>query len=179
MDTHDDIVDSQPASAGADRDAQRPDGAGGAEPSITAPHSDIPLEGKDLRPGVDSRSLSVQDSSGSDEYEREVLESCDPVRVRFAESDGDLPWLKEGDRVKLKRPSSPVGPKVGGCGTVLSERRKDDLRMIMIDWDEDAWSQGIQALRDEIVPGRRIVVFTVKTPLGEPLELVAAQGGTC
>lgn len=60
MDTHDDIVNLQPAGADAGADAQRPTGDWGAELSNTAPHKLHPAERKVLRVGVDSLYLSAR-----------------------------------------------------------------------------------------------------------------------
>ena len=60
MDTHDDVVNSQPAAVAGGSDAQRPTGGWGAEPSNTAPHKYIPLSLKILRTAVDSLYLSAK-----------------------------------------------------------------------------------------------------------------------
>ena len=60
MVTRNNIHVSTPAAASAGRDAQRPDGARGSEPSNTDPHKYIPLKLKVLRVGVDSLYLSAR-----------------------------------------------------------------------------------------------------------------------
>src|SRR5258708_4039412 len=179
MDTQNEAVNSQAAAAGAGRDAPRPDGAGGSKPSNTDPQKSIPLKLKVLGEGVDSGTLSARGKRDWDKYERAVLESCDTVRGRVSQSAGYLPWLKDGDRVRLKRTTSAVGPKVGGCGTVAVEHRGEGLRLIVIDWDEDAWPPGIRGRRDEIFPGRRMFPFSLKLSPDEYLELLDANGDTC
>ena len=170
MDTHDDIVNSQPAGAAAGADAQRRSGGWGSEPGNTDPHNYIPLKEQVLCTGLDDLFPSVRD--------KHVPFSSSGLRP-VPESEGYFLWLKIGDRVRLKRVTTARGPMVGSCGTVVDYSRREGLRLIVVDWDEAAWSPGSQALHDEFFPRRRMYPFGPGVPPSDYFELPGAAGEKC